>query len=509
MSDNKNKNEQLSQLSTNKEQEIIANISEMITRSTLSILAGTEFNGDRDYYEVLGYDKQDNISFDTYYAKYDRQDIASRIIKAPVAESWRQEPEITDDDNNEKQTKFEKAWEGILDRLHVYSYMKRADRLSRIGRYGILFIGVKGDSNAKDLKNEMPTLSGPDDVIYLRPYTEKNAKIKTWETDPTNPRFGKPKTYEINMAGALARENTELSAYKKQEVHWSRVIHIAENLEEDDVFGTPALKVVLNQLHNLMKVVGGGSEMFWRDAKHGLHFDVRDEYEDPSNNPEQKEKLENMIDEYYHGLRRYIKTKGMDVNKLMSDIANPKDHFEVIISLISAATNIPKRILVGSERGELASSQDEKNWLSYIEDRQTSHVEPIIIRAFIDRLQEYGALEQVEYEVKWENLFKLNEKDEATVVKTKAEAANELVTGAAGNVVDVIRVIEEDLGLPVNEELKKAIESGQIDIMAGGDEVDENDSNVQDGWDQMNNRDNEDLEDIDLTYPHSIHGRNA
>lgn len=474
------------QLTTN-EQKLIRNLSEVMARSTLAAFAGTEFNGNRDYYEVLGYKKQDEINFDYYYAKYDRQGIASRIVRAPVNESWRQEPVITDDDDDEKETEFEKQWDKLKKSVKVFSYMKRADRLARIGKYGVLFIGVKGDAEASELKNEMPKLSGTDDVIYLRPYTEKNAKIKKWETDPTNPRFGKPKTYEINMAGALAEEDTELATYKKQEVHWSRIIHIAEDLEEDDVFGTPALKKALNQLHNLIKVVGGSAEMFWRDAKHGLQFDVRDEYEDTTTkDPEAKKKFEDMVDEYYHGLRRYLKTKGMDVNKLMSDVADPKNHFDVIISLISAATNIPKRILIGSERGELASSQDEKNWLSYIEDRQTNHVEPVIIRAFIDRLQEYGALKQVEYEVKWENLFKLNEKDEATVIKTKAEAANELLSGVAGNWVDVIQVLEDKLDLPVNEELKQAIESGDIDKMAGDDEVDEDDPDVKEAWNQMN-----------------------
>ncbi|MFW5981541.1 MAG: anti-CBASS protein Acb1 family protein, partial [bacterium] len=164
-----------SQLSTNQEQQLISNLSEMITRSTLSILAGTEFKGDRDYYEILGYNKE--VTFDMYWAKYKRQGIASRVIKAPVEESWRQEPVITDDGESDKETKFEKSWDKLLKRLRVYHYMKRADKLSRIGRYGVLFIGVKGDKEASELKNEMPKLSGPDDVIYLRPYTEKNAEV--------------------------------------------------------------------------------------------------------------------------------------------------------------------------------------------------------------------------------------------------------------------------------------------------------------------------------------------
>ena len=62
------------------------------------------------------------------------------------------------------------------------------------------------------------------------------------------------------------------------------------------------------------------------------------------------------------------------------------------MKLISAASGIPLRIMTGSERGELASTQDDGNWASRIEERQLHFAEPMILRPLIDRLIELRAL---------------------------------------------------------------------------------------------------------------------
>lgn len=485
----------------NNNQQLTLNQTALMARSLMAATAGLEFNGERDYYDTLGYEEQP--SFQDYYTKYRRQDIAARIVEAPVRESWRTPPKVTDDKDDDKKTSFEKQWEKLVKRLRVFHYMKRADKLAGIGQLGVLFIGVREElpdqladqeensnripsdqDQQVDLSTEMPKMNGPEDVLYLSPYAQGSVEIKEWEVDPSNPRYGRPKIYEIDLAGKLL-DNANRPP-DKREVHWSRVIHIAENLDEDDVYGTPRMEKALNRLHDLVKVIGGGAESFWREAKGILQFDMDSE---ASMDPDDKDGLKDQIDEMYHNLRRYLTTKGMDVNKLGSEIANPENHFNTITKLISAATNIPVRILLGSERGELASGQDETNWLSYIEEREHNFVEPVILRAFIDRLQEYGALEAVEYEVKWEDLFKLNEQEQAKVVKTKAEAANELMTGAAGNIVDVIKVLEDELDFPVLEELKQALQE-QREKPSGGfgsNEIDETDPEVQEQWEKMRN----------------------
>ena len=98
------------------------------------------------------------------------------------------------------------------------------------------------------------------------------------------------------------------------------------------------------------------------------------------------------MDSYLHGFQRYLRLQGIDIQELKPQLADPSNHFAVLINMISIATGIPKRILLGSERGELASSQDEKNWADQIDSRRKDHCEPMILRPLIDSLIGVGVL---------------------------------------------------------------------------------------------------------------------
>lgn len=394
------------------------NESVLLARSLLSKAMGKEFGGKRDYNEVLGY--KTKLDYDDYFAKYNRQDIAERIVDAEPKETWRRPPVVADNEDEEKESEFEQAWDKLTKRLRAWNYFKRADILSGIGRYGLLLIGTKDIENVKDFEGEMQNLSGPEDVIYLSPFGEGRVKIEKWDTDPASENFGKPLLYRIDMKGDLDGGSQELSKVK---VHYSRVIHIAEDLLEDEVYGKPRLKRVFDRLHDLVKVVGGGAEAFWLNARQGLavEADTSGNYDDFKLD---EEGMTEEVENYQHGLTRYLRLIGARAKTLGAEVADPSNCFDVIISLISAATTIPKRILLGSERGELASSQDEDHWYAHIGERQSNHVEPVILRPFVDRLIKYGGLPQPlksDYDVAWEPLFTMSEKDEAEVNSKRAE----------------------------------------------------------------------------------------
>ena len=92
--------------------------------------------------------------------------------------------------------------------------------------------------------------------------------------------------------------------------------------------------------------------------------------------------------------------------------------------MIAAATRIPKRILIGSERGELASSQDEKSWNDTIEARQKEHCEAAIIRPTVDRLISVGVMPEPKdgYTVDWPDLSTPSDKEKAEVGEMIAQA---------------------------------------------------------------------------------------
>ena len=380
-------------------------LSTLTNRLMLGKGAGVSYGGKRDLYNALGYNT--NLTFRDYYSSYRRDDICQTIIDIKPDTTWRNAPEVTEDENEE--TEFESQWDALKKRRRLHHFIHKADRLSGIGCYGVIFLGFN-DANQSNLKIEAQRAS---DLLYLNCFHEENAKIKTWNKNKTSERFGLPETYEITIT-------TEETRTEKIEVHWSRIIHIAENTCEGEVFGTPRLEPLFNRLNDLLKIVGGSGEMFWRGAYPGINFGVD---ADTKLDPDDKEAMKEQIDEYMHNFRRFLLLKGVDPEVLQSQLADPSKHFDIQMSIISAVTRIPKRILLGSERGELASSQDERAWLQHIEERRQNHAEPNILRPFIDRLIKVGVLTEPKegYTVKWKPLLVKDDKEKAEINKIKTE----------------------------------------------------------------------------------------
>ena len=382
--------------------------STLVSRATLAAQLGKSYGGDRDVYTALGYPKVPQ--FEDYWARYDRQDIATRVVEAYPAACWRKKPVITESEKD--QTKFEEDIINIFKENKVWHYLKRIDMLSGIGRYGVLMFGFDDVTDRLGLREPVENAN---ELLYLRPVMENNVQISTWNKEPTSPRYGMPEVYKLTTQQAGETTNEVF------EVHHSRVLHIAENIVEGEVYGTPRLKNILNRLQDLELVSGGSAEMFWRGAFPGYNWKADAEADLDSQTITD---MQDQIEEYVHGLKRYVRTQGITAESLAQQVADPSKHAELLIKLISAATGIPTRILTGSERGELASSQDESNWNDRVDERRQDYCEPFILRAFIDKLIAVGIITEPEkgYTVIWADLDIPSDKEAAETAKVKTEA---------------------------------------------------------------------------------------
>ena len=110
----------------------------------------------------------------------------------------------------------------------------------------------------------------------------------------------------------------------------------------------------------------------------------------------------------------------------MPQISDPSNHVSILLDLIAGTTGIPKRILIGSERGELASTQDETAWNSRVDERRRNYAEPMILRPFIDRLIDLSVLPEPKggYVIDWPSIFAPSEETQAKIAETKAKALN-------------------------------------------------------------------------------------
>lgn len=428
----------------------LAALTAAVTRAGFASRLGQSYGGERDIYEALGYKK--NLIYNDYLLKYDRQDIAKAIIDRPAAACWRRPPEIIE--SQDADTPFEREWSEMAERLQIWSYFRRLDRLAALGQYAVLLIGFGDGLELRD-----PAQNGKT-VNYVMPYGEGAAKIKAFDEDPTSERFGKPQTYEVEISTNEKKQSLN--------VHWSRIVHVAEDALDNDVYGTPRLKAVFNRLQDLDLVAGGSAEMFWRGAFPGMSFDLA-----PDANPDAQEltQLKDEIEEYIHGLKRSLRTQGVDVKQLALQVADPASHVDVLVTLIAAATRTPKRILLGSERGELSSGQDEDNWIDQVDDRRTNFCEPMIIRQFIARCISAKALSEPKdrISVEWPDLKSKSEKDVAEIGEIRSRTLKNYTETIGGDLlIPPENMMEEFLGMSKDAIERIKGERGEIILDADG-----------------------------------------
>lgn len=388
----------------------------LIERMQFMRQAGITFGGKRDLYEVLGYNRI--ITNKEYRDRYLRGGIAKRIVEALPKATWRGGPEVIEDEDPKTETAFEAAFLALVTRMKVWEVLKRADILAGLSNYSVLLIGAAGPYD-----QELPKGTGkPDALLFLTPFTGGggpglsqggtsganyvDATIQTFEQDTASPRFGLPTSYQLRRLDISSPE-------MQKPVHWSRIIHIAEGCLDNEVYGIPTLENVWNLLDDLDKVTGGGAEAFWLRANQGLHLMVD---KDAALTPDEKTALKDQAEEYQHQMRRILQTRKVDVQPLGSDTANFSNPADAILTQIAGSKGIPKRILTGSEMGELASSQDRDNWKDQVNGRQTGYAEEYMIRPLVDRLIAYNYLPATAqpYQVRWAHIETLTEDEKAT-----------------------------------------------------------------------------------------------
>lgn len=382
---------------------------------------GRQYQGDRDIYDVLGYSKE--IEPEQYRAKFERQDIARRIVELPAKDTWKKSPEVSDNIDAQSDSEFDTKLQQLEKRIRIWNTLYRADVASGIGEYGLIFLGL---ADGQDLDVEVGSVSGPEDLSYITPFSQD--QVIEWDLgkdtglDPSHERYNKPVEYTISFA------DPDEDIYDEahwEDVHWERVVHVAEDRIGSELKGTPRLRPIFNRLEDLEKVLGSSAEMFWSGADEKYHFNI-DTEDTQRISSDALDDLDEEVQNLVHDMEKAVKTFNTDLEVIGGQEVNPEGVITELMKFISGATGIPKRMLTGSERGELASTQDRANWFKEVESRQHRFAGPEIVRPTMERLQVFGILPQAEIEIEWPNLFNLTELEKTEVQRNRAEAASTL-----------------------------------------------------------------------------------
>jgi len=372
------------------------------------------------------------ITKGNYKTMYDRTGYATRVVTIWPEESWSQTPKIYEVEKP-GQTAFEKAWIEVEEKHRLFHYMNRIDILSGIGHFGLLLFGI-GDGKTLDkpvegidLKTGETKTPGNFPLLYMRSYDESVIEVKDKEKDPRSPRFGFPTTYEIALEDATSYETTNKT---NKRVHWTRVLHIADNRTCSEVYGIPRMQQVYNTLLDLRKILGGSGEMFWRGGFPGMAFEMGGEAGTQEVSTETKTAMQENIDDYFAGLDRALLLENVQVKPMDPQVADPSGHIDMQMKAIALSLGVPYRVFMGAEQAKIASTQDKRTWNERVMKRQNKYLTPMLVRPLIDRLIAYGVLPTPKkYFVAWPDREAITDKDIAEVAVKEVDAMAKYVGG--------------------------------------------------------------------------------
>lgn len=227
-------------------------------------------------------------------------------------------------------------------------------------------------------------------LLFLRCFDESLVQVVRYEWNIRNPRFGLPVMYRITLNDPRQPHSGVGLPLATVYVHWSRVIHVADNLHASEIFGVPRMRPCLYPILDARKVRAASAEGYWQACLSLLSLETHPQLggdaivDVPS--------MQSIAHNLKERLQRLITTSGMSLKSVSPEIKDPTPFVAVLIEAICICLGCPIRVFKGTERGELASSQDDEDWNERRRSRQHLYLTPMLICPFIDRLIQIGVL---------------------------------------------------------------------------------------------------------------------
>ena len=420
----------------------LINAANTLRQQVGNYLLGVSKDGQRDIYDVFGYTRVRN--FDNYFEAFRLQDIAGSIVTSLPSSCWRDGVELFVDDKPVLEDELK-----VLKKRKLFQKLEAADVLNRIGSFSVLYVGIAGQNPMDPI---MPVAGGVKHLnkVFFKPYAEDGIIISNTEGEVTNERFGLPTMYQLTVR---TRTNSSQPIQEKTvNVHWSRIVHLAEGALDSEIEGLPALENILNRLVDLNKSVGGSAEAFFRNARQKIVLEADDKDFKNNFSPEAKADLDTATEAFQNGWQDFIKLHGIKAKSLDAPYHDPKETVMAAVKMISGATKIPIRILLGEGAGQLAGNEDKDSYNNLIDQRQKLWCCNWLERLF-EILAAAGLLAIPDnMDIKFPINEAMNEKQKSEVTKNNSEAMVNISTalaepnGLAGE-MSAEQAITEVLGL--------------------------------------------------------------
>lgn len=408
-----------------------------------------------DNYYDFGY--PDHLTFHHYHRMYKRNGFARAGVTHAINKTWREYPDIAESTTEpHDETTNERNVREMFDRVNLWQRLREVDERSRVGDYaGVVLRFADGKALDQPVDRVPGGVEGLVDVI---PAWEGQLEPASYDTDPMSTRYGQPTMYLFNESAVDPDDRkTRAARVHPDRVHvWSR---------DGSIYGNSVLEAGFNDLITLEKIIGSGGEGFWKNAKSAPVLNM-----DKDANPASlaamlgvdvsdiADKLDEVVAGWQKGFDQLLMFQGMEAKTLGVDLPQPAEFVLAPLQSFAASINEPLKILVGSQSGERASTEDAKEWDSTIMSRRENYVKPNI-RRLIERLVQFGVMPRVDWVIDWTDLTEDSMDEKIARADKMADVNRKLLgTGERAFTGDEIREVVglEPLGesdvLPEDEE---------------------------------------------------------
>lgn len=388
----------------------------------------------------------DYVSFEMLFKMYQRNGLAKAAVHKTASKTWEDFPKLVSD-ANDANSPAEKAVIKQFNKLNLWQKMAEADRRAMVGHYSALILRVADNKRFDEPLDGSKV--GIQNLVEVVVAWSSQLEVSQWDTDVQSDTYGQPLMYQFNEAEII--ENRKVNPRVRSfMVHPSRVMIWSS---DGTVFGKALLEAGYNDLIDMEKIKGAGGEGFWKNAKAAPVLEVDKEASlremAAAMGVEESGILEAMnkqVDSYAKGFDQVLMLQGITAKPMNVQLSVPESFFMTALMSFAASVEIPLKILVGSQSGERASTEDAKEWAQTTNARRVNYILPLINR-FKDMLIEGGLLTG-EWAVSWSDLTKATVSDKLELAAKMANINQKMDVLKTGDVVFTKEEIRQAVDYP-------------------------------------------------------------
>lgn len=352
----------------------------------------------QNFYRDFGWPEQ--LDFQKFYDMWSRNGLAKAAVNRTIDKTWESHPWLLEvqPENHGDETALEADIRRRFSELRFWQMLMEADRRGLVGEYAAVVLRF-----ADGLRMEEPVgrVAGLEGLVEVIPAWQGQLAVAEWDENEASPDYGKPVMFQFNEARVGGKSNRQFRVHPDRVVIWSR---------DGSVFGQSLLQAGFNDLLDMQKISGAGGEGFWKNAKSAPVLEVEkearlDDLAQSMNVPmsEIADKLSEVVEGWRTGFDELLMLQGIAAKTISVTLPSPEHFHRVPLQSFAASVSMPMKILVGSQTGERASTEDAAEWAQTNMSRRMNIVIPNIM-AVIERLERFGVLPERDWGLSWADL---------------------------------------------------------------------------------------------------------